>query len=221
LSARPTCVSRVFIHRFARLAGHEEVAAAIAIEGAEQALLLDHLLQRCHDRSRRFFFDQLRIVDLAGGVVEKDNQVVIAVILKPAMRAAINVQQHARQRPARPPAAMRSALAFSRHQSGALQRLLDPAIAELDALLLAQLFMEMAHVEVEILLLIQGEHLFHRLQRHAVIAALAAPLIKQPVVAVVLVGLPFALHIAHAHARDLGRLDPGQLLGQGFQNHVL
>jgi hypothetical protein len=39
---------------------------------------------------------QLRVVDLAGGVVEDHGQVVPALVLKPLVLAAIDVQQHPR-----------------------------------------------------------------------------------------------------------------------------
>jgi hypothetical protein len=48
-------------------------------------------------------------------------------------------------------------------------------------------------------------------------AALAPPLVEQPIVAVLAVCLPLALHIAHAHPGDLGCLDPTQLPRHRFQ----
>ena len=86
------------------------MAAPIAVQGAEHAFALDHFLQPRHHRQRRFFFHQLRVVDLAGGIVQNHDQVVPALILKPAVSAAIDVQQHARQRPPRSPFAMHPAL---------------------------------------------------------------------------------------------------------------
>src|SRR5207244_780130 len=75
----------VRINRFSRLRSQPEVAAAIAVQGAEQALALDHRAQRCHHRCRRFFLHQLRVVDLAGGVVQDDDQVIPTLILKPTV----------------------------------------------------------------------------------------------------------------------------------------
>src|SRR5215472_2430760 len=78
----------------------EEMAASVAVQRAEQSLPLDHFPETRHYRQGRFFFHQLRVVDLAGGVVQYHDQVVIPIILKPSMFTAIHVQQHSRQRPA-------------------------------------------------------------------------------------------------------------------------
>jgi hypothetical protein len=50
----------------------------------------------------------LCVVDLAGGIVEEDQQIVAAVVLEPGVRAAIEVQPHPRQRAAFPPPPMDS-----------------------------------------------------------------------------------------------------------------
>src|SRR4051794_11060132 len=75
------------------------MTAAVAVQRAEQAFLLDHFPKRSHDRPRRFLFDQLGVVDLARGVIQNDDHVIPAVVLQPAVLAAIDVQQHARKRP--------------------------------------------------------------------------------------------------------------------------
>jgi hypothetical protein len=49
-------------------------------------------------------------------------------------------------------------------------------------------------------------------------AALATLLVEQPVVTMLLVALPHPLHVTHAHARNLGSLDPGQPHPQRLQN---
>jgi len=116
---------------------------------------------------------------------------------------------------------MRSSLLSPGHQPGSLQRLLYPAVAQPDAFLFPQLLVKMPHVEVEVPLLVQRQHSLGRLHRYPVVAAFPPPLIVQPVVAMFLVALPHPLHIAHTHPGDLGRLDPGQRLPHGLQNHVL
>ena len=89
----------MLVHLLARLGCDEEVAATVAVQRTEQALGLNHFAQARHDRSRRFFLHQLRVVDLTGGIIENHDQVVPALIPKPPMFAAVNVQQHARHRP--------------------------------------------------------------------------------------------------------------------------
>jgi hypothetical protein len=59
-------------------------------------------------RPRRFLLHQLGVINLAGTIVQTHDKVVPPVILQPLMLAAVNVQQHA---PQRPPAPVRSALA--------------------------------------------------------------------------------------------------------------
>jgi len=83
------------------------MAAPIAVLRAEHAFVIDHFLQAGHHRRRRFLLHQLCVIDLAGCIVENDNQVVLAFVLKPLMTAAIDVQSHPRQRPPHPPFPMR------------------------------------------------------------------------------------------------------------------
>jgi hypothetical protein len=116
---------------------------------------------------------------------------------------------------------MRPALPTLRHQARSLQRLLDPAIAQVDVVLLAQLLVEMQHAEIEVLLLIQRQNALGCFQGNPMDAPLPAPLIKQSVVPEFLVSL---LHPAHRPVRDAGdlrRRHPGDLLRQGLQYHVL
>jgi hypothetical protein len=77
------------------LGGEPEMAATIAVQGAEQPLAFQHFPQPRHYRQRRFFLHQLRIVDLTGGIIQNDDQVVPTLVLEPAMPATVYVQQHA------------------------------------------------------------------------------------------------------------------------------
>jgi hypothetical protein len=100
----------------------------------------------------------LRVVNLAGGIIEHHQQIVAAAVPQPGVRAAIQMQQHARQRTTRSPPAMHPAPPPLGHQSGTLQRQLHPGVAQGNAMLLPQLLVKMAHVEIEILLAIQRQH---------------------------------------------------------------
>ena len=71
------------------------MAGAIAIKRAKHSLLLNHLPQRGQHCGRRFFFHQLRIIDLTGGIVEDDDQIMPPLVTEPLVFAAVNVQQHA------------------------------------------------------------------------------------------------------------------------------
>jgi hypothetical protein len=68
---------------------------------------------------------------------------------------------------------------------------------------------------------VQSQHLLHRLQRNPVDAAMAPPLVKQPGVAELFMALLDPPHRPVGHARDLRVVYPSDLLGDGFQNHVL
>src|SRR6202140_5399870 len=143
-----------------------EVAAAIAIQSAENTALLDHGAQ-CRQRGGRgLLLHQLRIVDLAGGVIENYQQVLPLLSAQPAVRAGIDVQQHAGHRPPLALAPMRPAFARAEHQARTLQQTLDAGVAIGDAVLLAELLVKVPHAEIEILFAIQTQHLFDPRPRH-------------------------------------------------------
>jgi hypothetical protein len=68
------------------------------------------------------------------------------------LAAAVDVQQPARQRPPLAPPAVHAPFTRLGHQPCALQHQLYPCVALLKAVLLAQLFIEMPHVPIEITL---------------------------------------------------------------------
>ncbi len=126
----------VLVHLLAGLRRHEEVAPPVAVQGAEQPLGFDHFPQPRHHRPGRFLLHQLRVVDLAGGVVQDHDQVVPPLVAEPLVLAAVDVQQHARQRPPLSPSPMLSAPPVRlATRPGSLQRLLHPGVAQLDAVL--------------------------------------------------------------------------------------
>src|ERR1017187_1408477 len=124
-----------------------------------ESLALHHFPQRHHHRGGGFLLDQLRVVDLAGGVVQDHNQVMPTLILKPLVMAAVDMQHHARQWAPLPALAMHAALGLPLHQAGPLESLLHPGVAQSDPVFLAQLLVEMTHVQIEILLSIQFQNL--------------------------------------------------------------
>jgi hypothetical protein len=52
---------------------------------------LDHLAHRWHQGARSFLLHQLRIVDLASGIVQQSDQIVVPPIPKPGMLAGVDV----------------------------------------------------------------------------------------------------------------------------------
>src|SRR5437899_512674 len=122
--------------------------------------------------------------------------------------AAIDVQQHPRQRPALAPLAMHSPLALPRHQSRSRQRQLDPGVTQPDSVLLHQFLVKVQHIQIEVLLPIELQHLLGQCHRNPPRRSLPPPLIKQPIVAKLLVAFPPPPHPAVADAYDLRRLPP-------------
>jgi hypothetical protein len=96
-SARPTWGRHRLVDLAAGLGGVEVVAAAIGVERAEQAVRRDRLGQAEEARHRPFLRDQERRVDLARRIVERDDQVELAIAARqPGEARAILEQQHPR-----------------------------------------------------------------------------------------------------------------------------
>src|SRR5437660_10780987 len=89
------------VHRLSSLRCQEEMAGSIAIKGTKQSWLLNHCAQAGHDCASRFFGHQLRVVDLAGGVVRDHYRVMPAIVTEPTVLTPSTVQQHLRRRPPR------------------------------------------------------------------------------------------------------------------------
>src|SRR5437660_2842730 len=209
------------IHLAADLRSEPEMAAPVAVQGAEHTLVLDHFLQSRHHRHRRFFFHQLRIVDRAGGVVQNHDQVVPALILKPLVAAAVDMQQHPWQRTPLTPFAMHPALPAPRHQPRSLQRLLHPGVTQFDPVFGLQLLVKMLHVQIKIFFPVEPQYLLYRLHRNASVRGFATAPVEQPVIAKLFIAFPPASHVPVADAQDLRRLPPGNLLCHRLQHHVL
>src|SRR5260370_40145200 len=131
------------------------------------------------------------------------------------------MQQHSRKRSAHTPQAVRAALLPAAHQSRALQSLLHPGIAELNAMLLLQFLVKMAHVEIEILLPIQPQDLLRRLQRYPPRTGPATTAIPQSVIPPLLIAAVPTPHLPLADADNLRPLPPRDALGHRSQNHFL
>src|SRR6516165_5886422 len=137
------------------------------------------------------------------------------MILKPSVRAAVQMEQHPRQRPTGTPTSMHSSFAALPYQPGGLQGLLHPGVTQPHVMLFTQLLVKMPHVEIRVLLLIQPQDLFHGCQRYPLRAGLPLAMVEQPVIAELFVALFPASHLTITDADDLGCLLPGDLLGQG------
>src|SRR5438034_115881 len=137
------------------------------------------------------------------------------------MPAAIDVQQHTRQRTPRSAFAMHSALAPSLYQPGSLQGQFHPGVAECNLVLGAQLLMKMPHVQIEILLPVESQNLLHQGHGDSLGRGLSPPSIEQPVIAELFVALPPATHVPVANTHDLRCLPPRDPFRHRPQNHFL
>jgi hypothetical protein len=113
------------------------MTAAIAVQSAKNTLAFDHFLQPSHHRQRGFFLAQLRVVDLAGGIIQDHDQVIPAFVLEPLVPAPVDVQQHPWQGTPPPALAMCAALALTCDQPRPLQDRLHPGVTQSDRMLLA------------------------------------------------------------------------------------
>src|ERR1019366_8111451 len=88
-------------------------------------------------------------------------------------------------------------------------------------MLLAQLFVKMAHVKIEILLPVQPQDLLRRLQRYPPWTGPATTAIPQSVIPPFLIAPVPTPHLPLADADDLRGLPPGDPLGHRSQDHFL
>src|SRR5262249_27694944 len=120
--------------------------------------------------------------------------------------AAVDVEQHARLGTADTPLAVDSALALLGHQARSLQRLFDPRIAQVNPVLLYQLLVKMAHVQVVILLPIERQYLLHHRQGHSALTRQAPPPVQKTVITKVFVTPSQSAQMSRCQSRYLGRL---------------
>src|ERR1700741_544351 len=88
-------------------------------------------------------------------------------------------------------------------------------------MMLGQILGQVLHVQIEILLPVESQHLFHRFHRHALRARTPQTAVKQTVVAELAITLIPAPHLPGADTDDFRRLAQGNLLGHRSQNRFL
>ena len=142
-----------------------------------------------------------------------------ALILKPLVKAAVDMQHHARQGATFTTLAMNSPLRLPLHPPSALQRLLDPYVSQVDLVLLRQLLVKMAHVQVKVLLPLRIQNLLGLGLRHPLAARPTTPTIQQSIVATHLISLPPATKLPVADTDNLSSLPPHDLPRAGPQQH--
>ena len=90
-------------------------------------------MQRAQSRVRALFGDQKGRVDLAGGIVQRYDQVERRLAVQPFVPRSVLVQHHAPQWPTRPLAAMRPAPRCRCQKTLAVQKRLGPGVAPIKA----------------------------------------------------------------------------------------
>ncbi len=80
------------IRLLAGLACHKEMTPAITAQGANRPFCSITSRNRYHG-ARWFLLCQLRVINLASGIVENYHQILIALVGDPPVFTAINVQQ--------------------------------------------------------------------------------------------------------------------------------
>ena len=180
------------------------VAAAVSIERAEQAVFADHFAQRSEGRSRSLLGDHNHRIDLARGVVQGDDQIYRRQAFDPDVPRPVLMQHHAAHRPPRPLLAVRRPLGRDPNQSGPLQMNLRHRVAELVAVALGQLLVEMLDREVGVLVPIKPEHPLQLHLRRPPRRRPASP-VGEPGLAFRLVAIAPTLKRPKAHSQKLRR----------------
>jgi hypothetical protein len=91
----------------------------------------------------------------------------------------------------------------------------------MDAMALLQAFMEVAHMNIEIVLAIEPQHMLYHRQRHASWAGLPGAAVEEPIVALPLISVFPAAHGTRRNPQDRSRLNPVELSLNGLPNHLL
>src|ERR1019366_7045534 len=126
---------------------------------------------------------------------------------------------HARQWAPLPALAVHAALGLPLHQAGPLESLLHPGVAQSDPVFLAQLLVEMTHVQIEILLSIQFQNLLGLSLRHPLMAGHTPPPVQQSIVATIFIAFSPTTQLTVADADHLCRLPPHNLPCGSSQQH--
>jgi hypothetical protein len=184
------------------------VRAAVGVERAEQALPGDRLGQAEKARGGAFLFHQDRRIDRARRIVEGDDEIEIMLERgEPAMLRAVLEKQHAGQRPALALLAVPAvAPLLRRDQAGRVQRQPGHRVAEIVAVPLHQLLVEMLHREVAVALLVEDLHPRELGRRRPSRRRLAEPPVAQSLGTFLRIAHRQSAEMPARHAEHLARL---------------
>src|SRR5919206_1884365 len=205
LQRTPDLGQLILIDRLAGLGREEIVTAPIGIERTEQALACDHLAKATQAREGAFLFDQKGRVDLARGVVQRDDQIQWRLPAQPGMGRAVLEQHHPGQRLAHPLLAMRGALRRTPDQPARLQDRLGPGVAVLEALLL-EFLVEVLDREIEVAGSVLLDDPLDAVHRRAAGGGSAAAAVDDALCALGVIAVTQTAEMALADAEQFGRL---------------
>ena len=207
-------------HLAARLRRMEIMAAPVGVERAEQALCGDRLDQAEKARDRSLLLNQDRRINLAGGVVERDDEIKQPLAQKPDVGRGVLMQHHAHHRPARPLAPMRPAPRRLGQQPTVLQIGLGPGIAPTKAMTANEMLVKMLGREAGVALPIKPPDLISLLLGNRPAGEPPEPPVQQPVLPLLLEPSRPAPERALAHSQQLGRFHLAQLRRIPAAQHV-
>jgi hypothetical protein len=122
-------------------------------------MLRNHLAHPAQARRRAFLIHQERRIQLAGGILHRHHQVLLAGVSgQPGVRRGVLMQHHAHHRTPWPLLAMRRPRLRRRHQTRPMQMQFGHCVAQHVVVPLAQLLVEMLHREPAVELAIQTQH---------------------------------------------------------------
>ena len=113
----PNLCQSLPVNRLARLWRQPEMARTVRIQSTEYPSFFDHFLNSGHHGPRRFFIDQLCVIDLTRRIIHDHDQVVPTPVLKPLVLRSVDMQQHPGERPPITLLAVHPSLWLSCHQS--------------------------------------------------------------------------------------------------------
>ncbi len=88
-------------------------------------------------------------------------------------------------------------------------------------MLFSEFLVKVAHIEIDVLLLIKAQDFFDGFYGDALGRGLSTSAVEESIITMLLVALSPAAHLAATNADDLGSLPPGNLLGQRAQDNFL
>ncbi len=214
-SARPTWVSR-FLSTASPAAG-----VKIGVEARGQTRGGEHLKKRPERRNGAFLLDQKRRIDLAGGIIQRHDEIKLGRPFEPRKGATILMQHHAHAWLARPLAPVRPAPGGPLHKPRRLQLHLGPGVAPAEVVLPLQVLVEVLHVPTHVVGPVLAKHPDNLVDRHPLARRLAKTPIRKPGQPILRETLPVTPELPLRHPENLASFNCRKLLALPAVQHIL